>query len=648
MASSNAGSWTRSRFGLAAFFLLSLVAINSVLRGVLFLSFKPVSVSVLTAWKTFLIGLHLDFFAGLLLTLPLLGWLVLISDRRFGSRWHRIVLRGGLFLFWTVQVFTAAAEYFFFEEFKSRYNTVAVDYLIYPQEVFINIWREYPVPTVVLGCAVCAGVWLAAASVLFRRMWDTPASLGLRLGHLAGAGALVAAVWPTVSFNRSHFSSERVLNEIANNSVIAFTAAAWTRQLDFAEFYKTLPADEAWSRARKIVQEPGTEFTEGGHSIRRRVTGDLAHPRLNVVIFLEESLGSEFFGCLGRAGESLTPELDRLALQEGLLFTNIYASGNRTVRGFEGVLSSFPPMPGDSIVKRHLSDNVETIARILKRDGYRTLFMYGGRGVFDGMRSFAVRNGYDRFIEQKDFLKPEFATIWGVSDGDLVKKAVEELHAQSQTGEPFLATILSVSNHKPYTYPKGCISEDPDARTREHAVKYCDYTLGQFFKAARQAPFYTNTIFVVVADHGARVFGSQSVPIRSYEIPLIILGPAVVRQPARVPQLGCSLDVSPTVLGLIGRPYDSLFFGRDLLKDPAAPGRALLNHNRDVGLYRDQRLVVLGLQRHQEFYTGDPKTGQMQLLRSPGPADLNLQKEAISLYQVADDLYIHGRYRLDP
>src|SRR6185436_16533626 len=68
-----------------------------------------------------------------------------------------------------------------------------------------------------------------------------------------------------------------------------------------------------------------------------------------------------------------------------------YASGNRTVRGFEGVLSSFPPLPGDSIVKRDLSKNVETIARVLKRDDYTTVFLYGGRGLFDGMRSFAMK-----------------------------------------------------------------------------------------------------------------------------------------------------------------------------------------------------------------------------------------------------------------
>src|SRR5512144_1992748 len=157
----------------------------------------------------------------------------------------------------------------------------------------------------------------------------------------------------------------------------------------------------------------------------------------------------------------MTPEMDALAAREGLLFTNLYATGNRTVRGFEGVLSSFPPLPGDSIVKRDLSDNVETIARVLKRDGYTNLFLYGGRGVFDSMRSYAVRNGYDRFIEQKHFENPIFTTIWGVCDEDLFDRGIQEFRELSKTGQPFFATLLTVSNHKPYTYPTGRIEEDP-------------------------------------------------------------------------------------------------------------------------------------------------------------------------------------------
>ena len=642
------GSWRQSRLGLAVFFFLSLLALNTVLRGVLAGVFRPPGTGAAELAQAFLIGLHLDVYTSLLMTLPLLAWLLVADPAPPGRAWRRFLLLGGLFVFWTGQVFVAAAEYYFFEEFKSRYNTVAVDYLIYPTEVFINIWREYPVPAIVGGCALLAAGWAFGARRLFPGVWTAPAPRLARAIPLAAALLLAAALTPTVSFTRSHFSSERVLNEIANSSLVSFVAAAWTRQLDYAVFYKTLPPDQARARARRLLQEPGAVFHSAPGSVRRTIAGDASRPKLNVVILLEESLGSEFFGCLGRPGPTLTPAIDRLALAEGLLFTNIYATGNRTVRGFEGVLSSFPPLPGDSIVKRPLSQNVETIARVLKRDGYQTLFLYGGRGLFDGMRAFAVNNGYDRFVEQKDFQNPSFSTIWGVADGDLLQRSVVELRALAASGKPFHATILSVSNHKPYTYPPGLIPEDPAARSREHAVKYCDATIGQFFEAVRREPFHSNTVYVVIADHGARVFGSQSVPIRSYEIPFVVLGPAVVRQPARIGALGCSMDVAPTVLGLIGRPYESLFFGRDLLKPGSGPGRALLNHNRSIGIYTPGRLAILGLRQTEEFYTGDAKTGQLLPARAPAPADLELQADAIALYQTADELYIHRQFRLDP
>jgi phosphoglycerol transferase MdoB-like AlkP superfamily enzyme len=400
---------------------------------------------------------------------------------------------------------------------------------------------------------------------------------------------------------------------------------------------------------RRLLTVPNAEFTGDRYSIRRKVSGDPNRPKLNVVILLEESLGSEFWGSLGHKGASCTPEMDRLAVEEGIFFTNIYACGNRTVRGFEGVLSSFPPLPGESIVKRDRSENVESIARVLKRDGYDTVFLYGGRGLFDGMRSYTLRNGWDRFIEEKDFPKPTFTTIWGACDEDIFARAIEEFRHLADTGKPFLGAVLSVSNHKPYTYPRGRIPEDPDVpkRTREKAVKYSDWCLGQFFKAAGREPFWTNTLFVVIADHGARVYGSQDIPIFSYEIPWVILGPAAVKEPRRIGTLGSSLDVSPTVLGLIGRPYDTMFFGRDLLNEPPDDARALLNHNRDIGLFARDRMVVLSLQNTVEYYEGDPKATNLKPVPRPTPDWLELERDTAAIYQVADDLYMHRRYRID-
>jgi len=621
--------------------LLSL----SALRFVLLARYGPAGISFSTDCWALLVGAYRDFYVGLLLLLPLLTWYLIVPNRWANRPWHRGLFWSVCYVWWLVEVFLLGVEFFFFDEFQSRFNTVAVDYVLYPHEVFINIWDSYPVVKVLLACALVAGGWWFVAHKWFGGMWENPVRRTRRFGALAGVIALVALLSPTINFKAATVSPDRTLNEIANNGTIALACAAWTRNLDYAAFYKTMPLAEAYQRTRRLLTSTNATFTTEGNSIRRQIRGDAARPRLNVVLLLEESFGSEFWGCLGRTN-TLTPEMDRLATEEGFLFTNLYASGNRTVRGMEGVLSSFPPLPGDSIVKRDRSDDVETIARVLHRDGYASVFLYGGRGLFDGMRSFTLSNGYDRFVEQKDFANPTFTTIWGVCDEDTFARAITEFRELSRQGKPFLGTILSVSNHKPYTYPSGRIPEDPNDRQRDHAVKYSDFALGEFFRAAKKESFWTNTIFAVVADHGARVYGSQSIPIYSYEIPLVILGPAVVQEAKRIGTLGGSLDVAPTILGLLGRPYQSLFFGRDLLSEPPATGRAVLNHNRDVGLFMHDRLVVLGLKQSVQFYAGDPKVAEMKPLSAPTAPDLELEQDAIALYQVADDLYMHRRYRI--
>ncbi len=670
--------WKRSRSGFAIFFFFSLLIACTILRVVLFAKFgwhEPHAGGSIV--QLFLIGFHQDFLVALGTTLPLLFWIWIVPEKLFGNWLHRIPFILGFFIFWAVEIFILFVEYYFFDEFKSRFNTVAVDYLAAPKEVAGNIWESYPVVPIVSICAVLSLLWLVVALIYFRQMWFQPVRARTRFAHFAIAFVLFFGVWVTFNprvtifadmFNRdwsgcldwitstvggTHFSPDRTLNEIADNGSMSFVNAALTHDLEYDAYYQTMDKAEAYRRVRHLLAEPGADLTSQTNSIRRHVVGDSSKPKLNVVILLEESLGSEFWGCLGRTN-TLTPQMDQLATNEGILFTNIYASGNRTVRGFEGVLSSFPPLPGDSIVKRDHSDNVETIARVLKRDGYNSIFFYGGRGMFDSMKSYALNNGWDRFLEHNppfndDFPKPNFATIWGVSDEEVYARAIKEFHALNETGKPFLGTIMSVSNHKPYTYPTGRISEDPvhPKPSRNKAVKYADWCLGQFFQAAKKEPFWTNTVFVVVADHGARVYGSQSIPIFSYEIPFVILGPAVVKSPTRVGQLGCSLDVAPTVLGLIGRPYETLFFGRDLFKEQPAEGRVFINHNRDIGIMEKERLVVLGLQKTEEYYSGDPKVANMEPLEKVTKADEEIKTNAIAVYQVADDLYMHDRYRID-
>ncbi len=624
------------------------VVLSGVLRGVLESTFGTLlRMGFADHVRLYATGVYLDLMVGFLVMLPVAFAGLLVTDGLWGRRWYRVLSRVGLALWWGVVLFVLQAEYYFFHEYASRFNTVAIDYLHYWTEVTQNIKEMYPVRRIVSLCAVGTGVmvfWMA-------RGFPRPVAVGGgdRLRGIAGWLGCALLLVAGATRVPLQWSSERIANELTTNGLTAGGIALWTRDLKYRDFYPSLPEEEAYARARRLLDTPGAVWDRDPRSMQRRIPGDAERPKKNLVLLLEESFGSDFWGALnGKKGtkDSLTPRLDGL-VEEGLLFTSLFADGNRTIRGIEGVVASYPPVPGDSIVAKTMTDGCETLASVLRRDGYHTRFIYPGRGIFDGLGRFALHNGFASFTEQKDFRNPVFTNVWGHCDEDLYDRVIEEARQGHEAGKPFFITALSVSNHQPFTYPEGRISEPPYRRSRLHAVKYVDYAIGRFFDRVRAEPFWKDTIFVVIADHGARVYGSETLPIRSYQIPFLIMGPASGVEAGRNGVLGCQLDVAPTLLGLIGRPYDSIFFGRDLLsKEVFEPRRAVLHHNRSVGIYRDERLVALSLNRLVEQFVGKPME---KLRRVPMDAEAEeISKDAQALIEVADDLYRRRRFHWKP
>jgi membrane-anchored protein YejM (alkaline phosphatase superfamily) len=725
------------------FFSLAALLSWSALRLALYLKFRPPGTTLSDTVKVFAAGLHADAvmalavpvilvaFAGILSTA---AWLMLAPAKFALPPLRALPLWRWLFgavvsACCAAGVFLLISEWYFFEEFESRFNCVAIDYLLYPHEVFTNIRESYPVPAIMAACLLFGGLaaWLAfrrwrphwqsigigagaavaallvtaavllvqhyfnygmaacavlapAAGVIFWRAMPSIKCLEARRSSVGVLTWVAAAVAGFLSLrpSESAFSSQRVLNELAGNGWASALRAAWTRDLDFPAFYHSLPRGEAFRRARRLLEEPGATFAgpeappepprspdetvdetaeeqwldAARLSLTRDLAGDAARPRLSLCILLEESLGSEFWGVLDghdRFGhpQDLTPEMDKLSAERGLLFTRILADGNRTIRGFEGVFSSFPPLPGDSILARDKTSRVETIARVLQRDGYQSLFLYGGHGTFDNISSYTLPNGWDRLIEQRDFDNPAHTTAWGVSDEDLYHRGLAEMRALHDSGRPFLVSFMTVSNHRPYTFPDDRIAPGKSAPGRANAVRYADWALGDFFRRAQVEPFWKDTIFAVIADHGARVYGSQTIPLQSYQIPVLLAGGPLERVPRRVDVPGCQLEVAPTLLGLIGRPYRSLFFGHDLLKPGAAArDHSLMHHNRSIAIHRAGRQVVFGLNQTLEYWQGDTASGRMERVNTPDATMLELQNDGAALFTAADALYTGLRYIL--
>ncbi len=590
--------------------------------------------------RIFAVGAGYDLITSLYLVAPSALYLWLLPTPLFRSRAHGWLLRVSLALIAFGLIYLSATEYFFFDEFNSRFNYVAVEYLIYPTEVFINIWESYPVARFMGAAAVLAlaMTWMSRGRV--RAALEVKDRLWLRTGPAVGIALLIGVTGFAVSGETGRFGTNRVANELAANGIYSFFAAAFNAQLDYAQYYLTLNEQEAQGRARRLLNQSNAVFVPGTPSPITRHIAYRGHPHsLHVIVLLEESFGAEFVGAYGDK-RGLTPNVDRIA-RDSIVFAHTYATGTRTVRGMEAVTASFPPVPPESIVKRSHNEGMFNWSTVMRRNGYAPTFIYGGYGTFDNMNYFFSHNGY-RVIDRTDMDEPRFSNIWGVSDEDLFRNALRVYDQQVARGERIFSVVMTTSNHKPFTFPGGTPGIPPRGGGREAGVRYADYAIGRFMTALRSRPWYRDTLVVIVADHGARVYGREKIPMRSYEIPFLIYSPGHVA-PRRMNTVVSQLDVAPTVLGLLNISYDSTFFGRDALL--AAPGTELvpLNHNRDIGLLEGDALIELGFRKTHATLHYDFDHNAQQA----GPENEEAVRDATSLFQIAYELYARRRYHLN-
>ena len=583
-------------------------------------------------------GIIADAVQSLYLLMPFAFLLWLLTDSGLRTRWVRGMTLGGAWLFCLFFGFIAATEYFFFEEFDSRFNLVSVDYLIYPTEVAGDLWAEYPILWI-LGAMALVGL---ASVFLFRkqlRASESPTNLG---GRSLAFGALLLFFCGSLllfSTNSMGFSRNRVANELAANGPSSFFRALRTSEIDYHAFYAT-------SDPKTNLQTLVDQWAKGGEASGRftrlnegRVDRSFApRPaglgRMNVVIISSESFGAEFSKLYG-SDRDWTPEFDALALKS-LWFRHTYASGTRTVRGLEAISASLPPIPTESIIRRPGNHAVVTWGEVMAKQGYRSSFLYGGYGYFDNMNAFYQNNGYE-VLDRNQIPKPHrFENIWGVSDEDLFDKALGYFDQVAQTGQPFFSQIMTTSNHKPYTFRTGLesLGIKPTGGGRESGVRYADYAQGYFMREAAKHPWFSNTLFVILADHGARVYGKQQIPLKTYEIPLLIHAPGRL-QPRKVETLMTQVDLAPTVMGLLGLGYTAPWFGQDALNTPEESRLAYFGHNHDVAILKGGSLSILGLQKTVQNKHYDPLTDQYQDL----PKDPVLNGLSVATYQTAYELF---------
>jgi phosphoglycerol transferase MdoB-like AlkP superfamily enzyme len=621
------------RFGPALLAAALFVVASALTR--LLLSGRPdVALPAgLGGWvQIFAVGLGFDLVAASYVVAPMVLWLALVPDRMARSSAHRAL---SVLLFAAAAygcVLLAVSEWLFWDEFGSRFNFIAVDYLLYTHEVLGNIWQSYPVGRVLIALLVAAAGF---AWMLRRPLWrhsGAPLDWRTSVIVLAAWGTAAAGTVRWIDSDAKNFSAQDAANELAGNGLYEFFAANYRNELNYERHYATIPVQEAMDFVR-------TALGADGEGVERHVVSPGPERRLNVILVSVESLGAEFLGSYGNAG-GLTPNLDRLA-GESLWFSSVYATGNRTVRGLEALSLALPPTPGQSIVRRPNNDTLFSLGSVFEDKGYEVLFAYGGYGYFDNMNAFFDSNDY-RSMDRRSIASEriEFENIWGVADEHLFDQVLAEVDRSlaERPERPVFAHVMTTSNHRPYTYPSGRI-DIPSGTGRDGAVKYSDHAIGKLLEKARARPWFDDTLFVITADHGAHARGTARIPVDKYLIPLFVYSPKHV-DPRREARLMSQIDIAPTVLGLLDFDYYSKFFGRDLLRSAPESDRAFVANYQTLGYLKGDRLVLLHPKRRSEAFRVDGDRNIVEAIRDPAAL-----REAIAFYQAASHVFRKGLYR---
>lgn len=508
----------------------------------------------------------------------------------------------------------AVAEYFFWGEFGVRYNFLAVDYLVYTNELAGNILESYP-------CTAIGLIDIAAAVFIlfffFRnqlRNSDSIPDSGWRpVALVATLAVSVVAYFMLPAMATLQNNEDKYVNELQADGPYNFVKAFFANTLSYKDFYVTVPKNAAETESRIVYD-----------------TSQVAKKRVNIVVITMESMSGSYLSRFGQT-KKLTPVLDSLYFCS-LAFDSLYANGNRTVRGLEAISLSLPPSPGESRIRQKNNGRFLTVGEQLKSDGYSASFVYGGFGTFDNMSDFFSANGYE-VIDRNNYSSDEitFANIWGVCDEDIYRKTLQVCDSKAVDGKPFFVHVMSVSNHRPYLFPSSFKSEFSG---REEGVRYADYALGGFLKAAAGCKWFDNTVFVIMADHCASSAGNVDIPLEQYHIPALIYSPSLVK-PRIVSETCSQIDLIPTVCAMFGLDYKSRYGEKILAQN--FKKRAFVATYESLGYLDGNILTVLSpVRKCEQFCRVKDSSDVYALKKMPNIIDEHLKFVAASLYQTAD------------
>ena len=514
----------------------------------------------------------------------------------------------------------------FYREFHQRLNSLVFQYLQEdPATVLSMLWHGFPVLQLLASWGVASAAMYVLFGWLERLTRGAPAVCETGASRRGSAWYTRAAVFgvlilvcvvaargtlrqgPPLRWGDAFTTESMFANHLGLNATLSLYDAAKNRFSSHRDnsWKATLPAEQAQAITRELLLTGNDQLVDAELAPVRRnfqppVDGQL--PVRNVVVILMESFAGRFVGALG-SGEGITPNFDRLA-GEGLLFERFFANGTHTHQGMFASMACFPNLPGFEYLMQSPEggNRFSGLPQLLSARAFNDVYVYNGDFAWDNQAGFFGNQGMTRFVGRNDYVDPLVADpTWGVSDQDMFDRAVQELGALAPD-EPFYALLQTLSNHTPYALPDPlpvpAVTGHGSQDAHLTAMRYSDWALGRFFEQAKRQPWYKDTLFVVVGDHG---FGAPEqlteMDLFRFHVPLLLIAPGVTEQfGSRREVVGTQVDVVPTIMGRLGGEVRHQCWGRDLLAlDERDPGFGIIKpsgSDQTVAMIRGEQILV--------------------------------------------------------
>lgn len=528
----------------------------------------------------FFMGFRFDtVISGYVLIAPLvLMWLVELAG------WMRRGFLYGVHLFLSVAYgicfFGCAADIPYYKNYNTRLNASILSWTDSPAFMVKMVIQDWGFLAFLLLFIFILIIWVVLLKRIYKRFSSQLSVLQSQPRHnfpkialgLLSIGLLFLGIRgrmnekTPIQIGTAFFCSYNMPNQLGLNPMFTFIRSYLDLSKEENKYLRLIDDKVAIAYARDYfhVADP---LLYKDFPIARKVVNKPVSQRCNVVLVMMESMSASFMARYGNAG-ALTPNLDALATS-GYCFDHFYSAGLHTHNGIFSSLYAFPALMSRHTMYDDVIPQYTGLPYVLRQNGYHNMFFLTHDEEFDNIRGFTTVNYFDEVIGQSFFPGSESLSTLGVPDHKLFEHVIKKVDQVSGSGKPFFAAIMTGSNHNPFVIPEGIPFKPAGADERSNGVSYADWSIGMFMKEAAGKPWFRNTIFIFVGDHGA-INNSDMYGDLSYSyshIPLIIYGPGMVGQQVfNTP--GGQIDIFPTVCDLLGISYINNTLGVDLIKQP--------------------------------------------------------------------------------